>query len=71
MKVLITKNTVCNGEVAAIGETVEVSDKDAAYLLALKKAVPAPEPERGAVVETAVAKAPVKKAVSRRIKRSE
>ena len=70
MWVLITKNTVCNGVVAAIGEIVEVSDRDARLLLALRKAVEAPESKPAPVVETAVAKAPIKKAVSRKLKRS-
>lgn len=39
-KIKITRATIIDGVPAAVGETVEVSDKDARYVCAIGKAVP-------------------------------
>lgn len=39
-KIKITQATVCGKKTVAVGETVEASEEDARYLIALGKAVP-------------------------------
>lgn len=58
MKIEITRQTICNGKRANIGDVVEVSVKDARFLTAIKKAKPAEK-------ATAVKKSSTKKSVKK------
>lgn len=42
-KIEIIENTVCNSRVCEKGEVIEASEKDARYLIGIKKAKPAAE----------------------------
>jgi hypothetical protein len=65
MKIRLTRNTVIGGVPYSDGEQVDVTERDAKYLLAIKKAVAVDivEPERDtgeALVETAIKPNPQK-----------
>ena len=46
MKVVITRDTVANGQAVSVGDTVDVSARDGAYLIALGKAAEKVEKEK-------------------------
>jgi len=39
MKILFTRNTIAGGESVSVGDTAEIPDIEARYLIAVKKAV--------------------------------
>jgi hypothetical protein len=45
LKILITQNTVAGGEVVTAGDALVLDDKEAKYLIAIRKAVEYKEPK--------------------------
>lgn len=60
MRILITRTTVADGRIVRAGSVEDLSDADAALLLQLGKAVPAPE-AASEPVEAAEPEAPKRK----------